>query len=168
MRALLALPLLLAVGPAADPVQDLAGRYYRQFPNGTMAGDKYTGQDIVEIVPVTPRAAYVRLSLDFFNGHVCGIYGIARVEGDALVYRDPRDPGEGGKPCLLTIRRKGAKLGWSDGEGSCKDYCGMRGTLNGELPFASKRPIRYLPKLKASRQYREAIEEWRTGHAVNP
>lgn len=168
MRALLALPLLLAAGPAGDPVQDLAGRYYRQFANGTVSGEKYTGEDIVEIVPVTPRAAYVRLSLDFFNGHVCGLYGIATVDRDTLVYRDPRDPGEGGKPCVLTIRRAGAKLAWNDAEGSCQSYCGARGSLNGDLPFASKRPIRYLPRLKASRQYREAIEEWRTGRAVNP
>jgi len=168
MRVLIALPLLLAAGPAADPVNDLAGRYYRQFPNGTMAGEKYTGQDIVEIVPVTPRAAYVRLSLDFFNGHVCGIYGVATVDGDALVYRDPRDPGDGGTRCTLTLRQHSGKLRWSDAEGSCQSYCGARGTLNGELPMASKRPIRYLPRLKASRQYREAIEEWRTGKPVNP
>ena len=167
MRALIAL-LALAAGPATNPVQSLAGRYYRQFPDATIDGSKYTGQDIVEIVPVTPRAAYVRLSLDFFNGHVCGIYGVATVDGDALVYRDPRDPDDGGQPCTLTLRQQGGKLRWDDTKGSCQSYCGARGSLNGDLPFASKRPIRYLPRLKASRQYQEAIEEWRTGKPVNP
>lgn len=167
MRALIALPLLLAAGPATDPVQTLAGRYYRQFPNSTVQGESYTGEDIVEIVPVTPRAAYVRLSLDFFNGHICGIYGVATVEGDALVYHDPRDPEQAGPPCTLTLRRTGDKIAWNDA-GSCRSYCGARGSLNGDLPFARKRPIRYLPRLKASRQYREAIEEWRTGKPVNP
>ncbi len=42
----------------------------------TCGGENYWSDDVVEIVPVGPDAAYVRLELDFFNGHMCWITGI--------------------------------------------------------------------------------------------
>jgi len=102
---------------------------------------------------------------------MCAITGVARAEGDALVYRDPRPAfGKDGR-CVLTIRRAGKSLSIDDGElTSCSPgYCGVRGTLSGvTLPYASKRAIRYLPRLKASAQYRAALAEWRTGKPVEP
>jgi hypothetical protein len=44
----------------------------------------------------------------------------------------------------------------------------MRGTLSKvAVPYASKRPIRYLPRLKASQEYRWALDEWRTGTPIS-
>lgn len=168
LAAIVSLALLAAAGPV-DPATLLAGRYYGQFPNALVSGEKYTGENIVEIVQVAPRAAYVRLNLDFFNGHKCGIYGIATAQGDALVYREASEPSPGERRCTLSIRRRGSKLAWDDDSGTCAAYCGARGSLtNGSLAYASKRPIRYLPQLKASSQYRDALTEWRTGKPVHP
>src|SRR4051812_16211968 len=157
--ALTLLPMLAAATRASqDPTQSLAGRYYRQFPDGLVTGEKYTGEDIVEIVAVNPSAAYFRVGLDFYNGHRCSISGVAKSEGDALVYRD-QPPFL--RQCSLTIRRTGKDLLLDDGESSCKSYCGARGGLSDvRLPYRSKRPIRYLARLKRSREYQEAIAEW--------
>ena len=167
---LLSLPLLLAAGPASpDPAQRLVGRYAMDVQEGFMdSKETYTGLRIAEIVPVAPRAAYVRVALDYFNGHSCDISGVAKAEGDALVYRDPDTsmayPESSSKQCVLTVRRVGKSLRIDDGDESCHSYCGARGTLsNVSLPYASKRPIRYLDRLKRSAEYRAAITEWKTG-----
>ena len=168
LKALALLPFLLAATKSTlDPAQALSGRYYRQFPNGNIDGDKYTGEDVVEIVSVAPGSAYVRVELDFFNGHECSIYGIARSENDALVYRDP-SPTYDGKPCVLTVKRAGRSLLIDDDEGTCHfSHCGARGSFSDvKLPYSSKRPIRYMSLLKASDQYRWALDEWRTGTPI--
>ena len=157
-------PLLLAAKSTPDPAQSLAGRYYRQFPNALVSGEKYVGEDIVEIVPVRTGAAYVRIHLDYYNGHSCTIFGVARAVGASLVYRDP-SPTYDGRPCTLAVKRVGGSLSIDDGDWTCHtSHCGMRGSLNDvSLPYSSKRPIRYLARLKASDQYRWALDEWRTG-----
>ena len=161
IASLAALLLLAADRPLADPARSLAGRYYAQFPNGLVTGEKYTGENIVEVTPVAPRAAYVRIHLDYFNGHVCGIYGVATSQGEAIVYRDTQ-PDVGNGKCVLTLRRAGKSLSIDDAGGSCRAHCGARGTLsNVTLPYESKRTIRYLPRLKRSPQYRHAMVEWR-------
>lgn len=148
---------------AYDPVRALAGRYSRGFDNGTVDGSRYRSEDVVEIVPVDRTHAYVRLELAFFNGHSCGEAVIAQRLGDALVYTGPRDDAYvHGRPCRLTIRRSGRSLIWDDAGGTCKASCGARGSFsNGRLPWASKRPIRYMARLKGSREYREALAAWR-------
>ncbi|GAA4767008.1 hypothetical protein GCM10023219_10650 [Stakelama sediminis] len=163
IRALLPVIALGAVAPAASPAQALAGRYYRQFSDKLVGGPYYRGEDIVEIVPVAADAAYFRIHLDYANGHVCGIYGVAQATGDRLVYRDPAHWGSN-RSCRLTIRRDGKRLRIDDGEQSCSAYCGARGTLSEvSLPFASRRKIRYMKRLKASHEYRVSLAEWRTG-----
>ena len=149
----------------------LAGRYAHHFTNAMQDGERYASDDVVEIVPIAPRAAYVRAHIEFTNGHYCAIYGVARAEGDALVYRDPRPAVRDHGRCVLTVRRAGKSLSIDDGaHASCwPGNCGVRGSLTGvKLPYASKRPIRYLPRLKASREYRSALAEWRTGKPVEP
>lgn len=160
MLKIAAIALLAAAAGPASPVDALSGRYDRSFPNATVDGERYTGEDIVEIVRVTPDAAYVRASLSFFNGHSCGIAGVARVQGKRLVYRERASP-DGGQ-CTLTIERAGRSLRLDDGGGACKDHCGARGSFTDhDLPFASRRPIRYMTRLKASTQYRQALAQWR-------
>ena len=159
---LLLAPLLFAAAPVADdPVAALAGRYSQHFRNGTVDGETYWSDDVVEIVPVDARHAYVRASTNFFNGHSCDISGIARAEGEALVYHDPGPPGPFGTRCVLTLHRSGRNLHFDDGDGGCKGYCGARGSFaDATMPWASKRPIRYLQRLKASQAYRNAMAEW--------
>lgn len=149
---------------AVDPVQVLAGRYSWHFQNGDISGATYASDDVAEVVPVDATHAYVRFDLAFFNGHSCTLAGIAARQGDALVYRGlPDDSFGNGRPCRLTIRRVGAKLTWDDA-GTCKGHCGERGSFShGDMAWSSKRPIRYLAKLKGSKEYRDALIEWRTG-----
>jgi hypothetical protein len=54
-----------------------------------------------------------------------------------------------------------------DGEGTCKAYCGARGTFSGFdfIPASSKRPITYTARLRASEEYQSAIEDWKAGKA---
>lgn len=153
---------------AVDPVRALAGRYSWHFENGDVTGATYGSDNVAEIVPVDPTHAYVRFELAFFNGHSCSLAGIAARQGDALVYRGLPDDtfGDEKRPCRLTIRRVGAKLTWDDG-GTCKGHCGERGSFSkGDMAWSSKRPIRYMARLKGSEEYRDALIEWRTGKAA--
>ncbi len=163
------MPGAAAAAVIPSTVAALAGRYDHSFPDQLVSGESYTGTDVVEIVPVDATHAYVRFSLDFYNGHSCSLSGVAEAQGDALVYQEPADkalPGE--PPCRLAIRRKGRKLTWDDA-GSCKADCGARGSFSGgDLPWSSKRRITYLARLERSSDYRSALTEWRTGHAVKP
>ena len=60
---------------AAINIDALAGVYKRTFESGNIDGGKYQSENILEIVKVSPSAAYVRTHLEFFNGHVCNIWG---------------------------------------------------------------------------------------------
>lgn len=160
----LATILVGGVAAAADtPVSAFAGRYSHHFENGDVSGNTYWSDNVVEIVPVAPRHAYVNFSLQFFNGHQCTLSGVAETSGGGLVYRETAASSSDEGPCTLTIRRQGAKLTWED-QGSCKAHCGSRGGFsNGNIAWSSKRPIRYMARLKASSEYRDALAEWRSG-----
>jgi hypothetical protein len=157
------LPALLAAGPATfDPVAGLAGRFSSHFRNGLIGGSDYWSDNVVEVVPVDARHAYVSFDLQFYNGHSCSLAGVAKAEGDALVYRGPPDDTFlGDSPCRLVVRRHHGQLTWND-DGTCKAHCGARGSfLTDGLPWSSKRRITYLPRLKRSSDYRDALFAWR-------
>lgn len=145
----------------SSPAQNLAGRYSHHFLNGLVDGTHYWSDDIVEVVPVADNAAYVRVSLEFYNGHRCELSGVAKVEASKLVYHDPTPPLMDDRACVLSISRSGSNLVIDDDEGSCKDYCGERGSLtNDSLPVKSKRSIRYMDRLKSSDEFKRAMKEW--------
>jgi hypothetical protein len=164
IMALAIVPISLAATRAsADPAKELQGRYYTAFQDALITGETYLGENIVEIVPVRRNAAYVRIHLDYYNGHSCGIFGIAGSIGETLVYRDPK-PQYDGTSCALSLKREGGSLLIDDHGGSCSAYCGARGSLSKvRLPYRSKRPIRYLARLKSSSEYRQAVAEWMKG-----
>ena len=167
VSGLLGLALLLLAGAAAaSPVASLAGHYSHHFKNGLVSGETYWSDDVVEIVPVDTRHAYIRLELAFFNGHSCSLSGIAEARGEALIYQGPADDTfDNGAPCRLTIGRRGEALAWDDG-GTCMAHCGARGSLrDGTLPWSSRRAITYMKRLTASSDYRDALAEWRKGEA---
>lgn len=150
-----------AAGAASLGVVDrMAGVYKRRFQNAMVSGETYTSEDVVEIVKVTADTAYVRAHLDYANGHSCGIYGIARRDGDGLTYRNP--VGSENRECRLHVALQGKSLLIDDDGGSCFNYCGVRGTLSKvQLPAASKRPIRYMARLLKSEEYKAAMDEYR-------
>jgi hypothetical protein len=151
-----------AAAPAADTalsIDGLAGVYKDRFQNGLVDGTNYTSEDVLEIVKVSPNEAYIRAELAFFNGHSCSISGIARRDGEKLVYR-PRESHSDG-PCALTLRRQGDKLVFGDTNGQCKaGYCGARGGFDDVgFKLSARRPIRYMRRLLASHEYAQAIAE---------
>ena len=166
----------LAVAPAwaADPVgliADMEGVYKHRFKNGSVpssTGDVETwmSEDVVEIVRFDDSSVYVRADLNFFNGHVCGIRGIARFDPvkSAFVYRAPSRAVDGESECQLSVGLQGKELVLSDrpyagGPATCSAYCGMRGSLDYRIARAKKRTIRYLERLKASAEYQAAVAE---------
>ena len=164
MRRFLSLVgISLALAAAADakgPASDWAGVYKHQFQNGNVQGDKYQSEDILEIVKVSPDTAYVRTHLEFFNGHVCNIWGVARIEGDALVYRGPNNIE--GKPCVLSVKAVGGEVTLFDEHDACTvGTCGNRGMYTGEkFDLKTRRAIRYMDVLTKSQQYIDAVKEY--------
>jgi hypothetical protein len=161
--------LLVAAGPATpDPVAALAGRYSAHFKNGTVDGSTYWSDDVVEVVPVDTHHAYIRVETNFYNGHSCAVAGVAEAVDSTLIYREPAPVDEYNAKCVLTLRRRGKDLSFTDNDGGCQHHCGARGGFrDATLPWASKRPITYLPRLRSSSTYRDALIEWRTGKPVS-
>jgi hypothetical protein len=162
VRILAALGAVVAASSAlaapAISIDDVAGVYKHRFQNGMVDGTKYASEDILEIVRVSPTEAYVRVHLEFYNGHLCSISGIAKAEGDALVYRPHQDYGE---QCALRLQEQKGSLVFADPGGSCKvQYCGMRGSFRGEaFSLKDRRAIRYMRVLLNSREYGQAVAE---------
>ncbi|HEY1606469.1 MAG TPA: hypothetical protein VGF77_12825 [Allosphingosinicella sp.] len=148
-----------ATGPAAFDPGRIAGRYGHHFRNGLVDGSHYWSDDVLEIVRLDPRRAYVRAELQYYNGHQCSISGIAHAEGGGLVYRE-REPNADGH-CVLRIGETKAGVRLVD-DHSCQDHCGARGSLNGiDFDRRSRRPIAYMDRLKRSSDYRDALAEER-------
>ena len=140
-------------------IDALAGVYKKTFPNANIDGGKYQSENILEIVKVSPTAAYVRTHLEFFNGHICNIWGVAKVEGDGLVYH--RETNSQGKPCLLSMKVQAGKVTLDDKDGACAiGTCGNRGMYNGTaFELKKRRAIRYMDVLENSDQYKDAVDE---------
>lgn len=170
--ALLALALLpgpMDAGAATVSLAEWEGVYKDRFKSELVTGESYQAENILEIVSTAPDRvygtgpdlAYFRLHLDFYNGHICDLWGIARLSGDTLTYTSKEDHDDA-PPCVLSLRRQGAKIALAD-KGSCRTWhCGARGSFDGiDFARSARRPIRYLPKLKASQEYKQALDERR-------
>jgi hypothetical protein len=159
--------LSLAVPVAADPVGDIEGVYkertsYEVFSEGP--AHVRQGENIVEIVRVDESHIYFSAEYLYRNGHNCSISGIAAAEKGSFIYRERESLMPNEPPCTFTIRRKGDALTLTDrytpdGARSCNAYCGANGTLSAlSMPMKSRRTIRYMDRLKKSRQYQAALE----------
>lgn len=147
---------------AGEPVNldAIAGVYKHTFTNhSAVDGSAFKSEDILEIVKVSPTTAYIRTHLEFFNAHICDLSGIADVRGDQLVY--DRMSGDDDQRCLFTITVSGDKLTFADPDGICRSStCGARGGYDDEgFPRKERRPIGYLAKLLASKEYQAAMHE---------
>src|ERR1700744_5877340 len=92
-----------AAGHPLD-IRAVEGASKHRFKNGNVGGETYISEDVLEVVGVAPDAAYVRAHLNFYNGHICAISGVARVDGGDLVYRTPALQAEGAPgECVLRI-----------------------------------------------------------------
>lgn len=156
----------LGVGAAmaAGPFDDWVGVYKFNFKNGTVQGESYRAENILEVVEVDSTHAYVRTELSFFNGHTCSFRRVAKLEGDRLVYRGPKDDKQA--PCVLTVSHKTDKKGRAvveldDEAGRCRDTgCGARGAFEGiNWAVTARKPIKYLERLRKSPEYADALKE---------
>lgn len=135
-----------AVAAAPSLLSQLAGRYSHKFKNGDVSGATYDTTDVVKVHPLDRTRALISFELNFFNGHSCGVYGVAKLEGAKLVYRDRAEWRPDEPDCELRIWRDRTKLRWEDG-GSCQFHCGARGGLsNGEISLSSRRAILTKPE----------------------
>ena len=157
---------------AARLMEKMAGVYKHRFMSATITPGKapgeadvpYQAEDVIEIVPYDADHVYVRVHLDFYNGHTCDIAGMGRYEHGAFVYHDPERLLPDEPPCALKVGVEGGKLvltdrNGPDGPSTCRAHCGVRGSLDYAIGMDKRRTIRYLDRLKASREYRKAIDD---------
>ncbi len=151
-------------GTVAAPLNlmTIAGVYKTRHPNGSVTGEKWISEDILELEPITPTSTYFKAHFEFFNAHQCALHGVADVEGDTLVYLDrSEDAKVVGGQCVLRLHLTKDRLTFEDPAGACKRmYCGERGAWNGlAIERSRRRPIRYRERLIHSEDYWSARME---------
>lgn len=167
----LILPAFAAQANALKMIKDIEGVYKQRFTNAMMTPGKapfeadqyFQSEDIIEVMRHDDQHIYLRAELNFYNGHTCSIYGIARFEKNAFVYRVSALSAEKASVCTLTVTPTADSLRISDriqpdGVATCRAYCGVRGSLSDLImPMKVKRPIRYQTRILKSRQYQSAV-----------
>jgi len=143
----------------------IAGVYKEQFQNAFVNGEKYQSEDVLEVVPVDSDAAYVRMDLEFSNGHSGRIYGIATYGRNSLIY----DNGKGGdEHCVVEyVWSSDSIVTRADYEKTpgCSFYHGARGTLDGaKFSVKKRRDIGYMSRVKNSKEFKEAMQEYARLH----
>jgi hypothetical protein len=146
----------------APDLDQVAGVYKHRFANSDVSGDKYTSEDIFELVKITPKTAYFRIHGEFYNGHTCDLWGVADLEADALTYHGPAN--YHGDPCILKFSVNKDGIIVNDVGGACRDEsCGARGGYGMgaqvDYPFTARRTIRYMPLILKSSEYADAVKE---------
>jgi hypothetical protein len=153
-------------------IDQMQGVYKHRFANAAIAGpgkpdESYQSEDIVEIVRYDDERIYFRAELQFYNGHTCSISGIAQYDQGHFVYREKQALLPGEPPCSMSISTNAGQLSLTDrinGSASCHPgHCGARGSLSDYTILTStKRNIRYMDRLKASNEYKQAVDELNT------
>ena len=170
MLAAMAIPAFAADTPSARLIGEIEGVYKHRFTNRIIVpgkpDEKYEAEDIVEVVRHDDEHIYVHAGLTVDNGHHCALHGIAAYQNGVFVYHDPNPSLSDKQACMVTIATKGETLTLSDratpkGPSTCTSLCGARGSLGDYSIAASKKAkINYLPKLKASKEYRQAVKAY--------
>jgi hypothetical protein len=146
-------------------LKKLEGIYTYSFHNGLMNGKKYISRNKLQLLQVAASAAYFNVHLEWANGHVCNVSGVAQVEANEaeLVYRKPSIDG---KVCKLTIESKQGGIEIGDEAGACRLVsCGTRGRLDGvQFSFKSRAKIRR-DSVRQSPDFVRAWEEYNQQNA---
>jgi hypothetical protein len=151
-------------GPIGSPeearaaIQKLEGVYKNRFQNSDIDGNKYQSENVFEFVHVSDVAAYIKVHLQFFNGHSCSISGIAEYkQSGELIFQDPDIENS----CALSISQNKEQIKFEDRGGNCHKFCGARGGLGGVVfNLNQKRKIRYMPTILKSNDYQTAISSY--------
>jgi hypothetical protein len=158
---------------AAALMTRIEGVYKHRFMSATITPGKapmeadvpYQAEDVIEIVRYDDSHVYVRVDLNFYNGHTCNVSGLAGYEDQSFVFHDPEPGYPGGPQCVLRVSADQNKLlitdrATPDGEASCRYYCGARGSLSSTtMALSARRTIRYMDLVRQSRQYKKAEED---------
>ena len=144
-------------------INELAGLYWKNHKllmHPFTPDDQYEATDVLEIVPYDKDSAYFRTRLNFDNGHGCGISGIAKQEGNKLVYYHTNPF----HSCIMEITPEKDRVNLIDRTGECYHAtCGARGGYgNAYFLYSKKKNISYMDKLKNSPQYIDAVENYKT------
>lgn len=154
---------------ASDTISELEGVYKLRGKTEIVipgaASEIVEKEDVLEIVRHDDKHAYFRTRLYFANGHTCTLSGIAEQQGSELIYRQTAEIVPGLPVCVLKIKQAGESIlltdRWKKSQStSCSSSCGARGSMQDvTFPMKSKRAIRYMPRLKESPQYANAVAE---------
>ena len=134
--------------------RSIAGHYRHTFANGDVQGHSYRSTDTLSLTPVGKASISFDAELHFFNGHSCSLSGGAlyRKDGSFVFDDDASNPTSPDDPvCELAIIPSSKGITFKDLTGGCKNYCGARGSWNGEgftfgervapkTPAASEKP----------------------------
>jgi hypothetical protein len=149
-------------------IDQIAGVYKKRFKNAFYVDaskglmESCVAEDILEIVKVTENIIYFKFHLEFFNGHICSMFGIAYYIGNnAFLFKDETFPFEDdeGRRCNLKIIVTAQNIELIDNYGCRSSYCGTRGGINGQsFKRKTRRPIKYMKLLKSSADYQQSIK----------
>jgi hypothetical protein len=155
-----------ATAPApSGSVADWAGLYAFEHDNGLVSGETFRSTDTLVVDPLDEATAVIAANLEFFNGHICSLAGVARLEGGELVYRSPGGPDSEAiyAGCVLRFSRVEGELRFADEGGACRQTsCGARGGYTDyAMPLASRRPLTpdETAAFRASAEYAGALVE---------
>lgn len=167
LTVLLVLLSCKAFAQSAD-FASLQGVYKNKFIGQYISGEKYESEDVLELVTLTPSETYVRIHLEFDNGHTCDLWGVAEKNGESLLYRGRLSYGE--RPCELSLQNDGQAITLEDRDGICRaSSCGSRGAYSGAgFDIRKRRAIKYMDRLISSWQYKAALEEYQESKRQRP
>ena len=137
-------------------------RVKTRFKNSLTSGEKYQSENILEIVKVSEAAIYFKATLNFFNGHSCGIFGVADYRSNGKFVYDRSSENEEANICRFAISLVRNTIHFDDLSSVCKArYCGARGTLEGDyFQLKVRRPIKYMKIILNSKDYKQSLESF--------
>jgi hypothetical protein len=143
-------------------MSEMEGVYKHRFSNSDASGDKFQSEDILEFVPVSGLAAYVKAHLEFSNGHVCDLAGIAEFKKTAAFIYQDEDVADQAGQCRLSIRKNADQVSFEDPDGNCEKFCGVRGSFDGAtFAMSARRKIGYMPIILKSKEYLDSLQSYR-------
>lgn len=154
------LPAVALGGDASVDIGKIEGVYRDSHRSGDSSGAKYMVTDVLEIVRVEKGVAYFSVALNFFNGHTCDLSGIAESKKGALVHRE-HDEAWPDEPCEFHLVPKPGRITFEDINNHCRRHCGARGGFGGAEFRMAQRKTGGLKRLRASSEYRSAVQEYR-------
>jgi hypothetical protein len=151
LRLILLTSLLSTSSPAVS--NDSIEGVYKEN-GGTRPREDSNIENILEIVKYSDHGYYFRLHSELATtGCICDLWGIAQKRGKSFVWTGKEHDG-----CHLSLTPTRESILLKREMGPCCDHCS--GPVIPDFRRTHRRPIRYLDKLRNSRQFKEAVSEF--------